>query len=198
MKATDILREEHQVILRVLDCLAAAVDRAERTKNLDTDTIHKVVEFSRGFADACHHGKEEARLFPVLGINNVSCPPGTQHILLAEHEEGRGYVRAMSDQLDAHEKGDNTAMDRICMFAHRYIEHLTKHIRKEDECLFPNADAKLSAADQENLLKAFEEMERQERGAGTHERFLGIANDLCKRWNVLPPAHPAHSCGCSH
>jgi hemerythrin-like domain-containing protein len=198
MKATDILREEHQVILRVLDCLAAMVECAEQRNELDTENIHKAIEFFRGFADACHHGKEEAQLFPVLGINNVSCPPGTQHILLAEHEEGRGYVRAMSEQLDAYEKGDLSANDRICMLAHRYIEHLTQHIHKEDNCLFPNADAELSATDQHNLLRAFEEVEQQEMGVGTHEKYLGIADELCKRWKIQLPAKPAHSCCCSH
>ena len=198
MKATDILREEHQVILRVLDCLAAAVERAERTRNLDVDTIHKVIEFSRGFVDACHHGKEEAQLFPALGINNVSCPPGTQHILLAEHQEGRECVQAMAEQLDAHKKGDNTAADRICILAHRYIEHLSQHIQKEDHCLFPNADAQLSSSDGEALLRGFEEVERREVGAGAHARFLGIADELCRKWKVGSSAQPMQGCSCGH
>ncbi|HQH27352.1 MAG TPA: hemerythrin domain-containing protein [Oligoflexia bacterium] len=196
MRATDILKEEHQVILRVLHCLAAAAKDAERTKKLDTDSIRKSLEFFRGFADACHHGKEEAQLFPVLGINNVSCTPATRHILLAEHEEGRGYVRAMAENLEKYEMGDTTALPRITTLATRYIEHLTQHIHKEDECLFPMADSRLSAAEQEDLLKAFEKVEREEMGAGTHERYLAIANDLCKRWNVEPVAS-AHSC-CGH
>ncbi len=196
MKATDILKEEHQVILRVLDCLAAVAKDAERTNNLDTDSLRKSLEFFRGFADACHHGKEEAQLFPLLGINNVSCSPATQHILLAEHEEGRGYVRAMAEDLEKYEMGDTAAVQRISLLATRYIEHLTQHIHKEDECLFPMADSKLSAAEQEDLLKTFEQVERDEMGAGTHERYLAIADDLCNRWNVEPVA-AAHSC-CGH
>ena len=64
MKATDVLREEHQVILHVLNVLAAAVEKAEKFNKKDTDTLHKAREFFRVFADACHHGKEELHLFP--------------------------------------------------------------------------------------------------------------------------------------
>lgn len=197
MKATDILKEEHRVILRVLDCLGAAVEEAEQTSKPDVGSITKALEFLRGFADQCHHGKEEKELFPVLGINNVSCPPGTQQILLAEHEEGRGYVRAMADALERHEKGDASANKQICMLARCYIEHLTKHIRKEDQCLFPMADSKLSAVDQEHLLEAFENIERTEIGADLHEKYLTLANDLCRKWNVRPVPSSAASC-CGH
>ncbi|MCC6932249.1 MAG: hemerythrin domain-containing protein [Deltaproteobacteria bacterium] len=196
MKATDILKEEHQVILRMLDCLAAIVKEADQTKKLDTESLRKSLEFFRGFADACHHGKEEAQLFPVLGINNASCSPGTQHILLAEHEEGREYVREIGENLEKYEKGDAAVIPRISMLATRFIEHLANHIHKEDGCLFPMADSRLSAAEQENLLKAFEKVEREEFGAGTHEKYLAIANDLCRKWKVEPVAS-AHSC-CGH
>ena len=73
MKATDILQEEHRVILRVLQCLSTAADRAEKEAGLDVESIPKMLEFFRGFADRCHHGKEEAHFFPVARQRGVGC-----------------------------------------------------------------------------------------------------------------------------
>ena len=56
MKATDILRKEHVVIKRVLQCLTAATDQAEKIGTLDSESLRKMIEFFRGFADHCHHG----------------------------------------------------------------------------------------------------------------------------------------------
>ena len=56
MKATDVMREEHRVIKRVLLCLTAAADPAEKGDMLDAESIRKMIEFFRGFADRCHHG----------------------------------------------------------------------------------------------------------------------------------------------
>ncbi len=64
MKATDILKNEHRVILRVLKCLAAATEQAKAGGTLEVGPCRKMIEFFRGFADRCHHGKEEAHFFP--------------------------------------------------------------------------------------------------------------------------------------
>jgi hemerythrin-like domain-containing protein len=75
---------------------------------------------------------------------------------------------------------------------------LTDHIGKEDHCLFPTADTLLSTADHEALAKAFEEVEQQEMGAGTHERFHALADELCAQWHVPIPQRSTDPSGCSH
>jgi hypothetical protein len=56
----------------------------------------------------------------------------------------------------------------------------------------------LSTADQGALVKAFEELEQQELGAGTHERFHALADELCAQWHVPIPQCSTHQSGCSH
>ena len=46
--------------------------------------------------------------------------------------------------------------------------------------------------------KAFEEVEQQEMGAGTHERFHALADELCAKWHVPIPQHSTDHSGCSH
>ena len=195
MKATDVMREEHRVIKRVLLCLTAAADPAEKGDMLDAESIRKMIEFFRGFADRCHHGKEEAQFFPLARQRGVGCAPGNIDSLLAEHEQGRRHVRAMDESLTAAEKGDSPAKARFCLSARQYVGLLTEHIRKEDDCLFPTADKALTATDQEALVRAFEQIEHEEMGEGAHERLHALADELCAKWQVpIPPGSSHHGC----
>ena len=85
---------------------------------------------------------------------------------------------------------------RFLQHARQYVQLLRDHIGKEDHCLFPTADTMLSTADQGALAKAFEELEQHELGAGTHERFHALADELCVRWHVPIPQHSTHQSGC--
>ncbi|GMU21679.1 MAG: hypothetical protein AMXMBFR13_17690 [Phycisphaerae bacterium] len=184
MKATDIMKAEHRTIERVLECLAKASAQVEAPDVLDGDSIRKLLEFFRDFADRCHHDKEEKRFFPVARHRGVGCPPGDIDILLDEHEQGRSHVRAMAEALSEAEQGDASAKARFRENARQYIALLSEHIRKEDDCLFPTADNLLTADDQESLTHAFEAIEREEMGTGTHERLHALADELCKKWSV--------------
>jgi hemerythrin-like domain-containing protein len=198
MKATDAMMEEHRVILRVLRCLSAAADQAEKEPGLDVESIQKMLEFFSGFADRCHHAKEEAHFFPVARLRGVGCPPASIDSLLAEHQEGRGHIRVMDENLSAASGGDRQAKARFLLHARQYMQLLTDHIGKEDHCLFPTADTMLSTADQEALVKKFQELEQQEMGVGTHERFHALADELCAKWHVPIPQNSTHESGCSH
>ncbi len=79
---------------------------------------------------------------------------------------------------------------------------LKEHIRKEDICLFPAANHRLTEKDQEQLLAAFETIEAEEIGQGIHEACLCIANELADRFGVprTTIGQPDHdpACGCGH
>jgi hemerythrin-like domain-containing protein len=66
MRPTEILSSEHRVIEQVLDCLEAMVKGLRAGKPLEEERAATALYFLRQFADACHHGKEEERLFPML------------------------------------------------------------------------------------------------------------------------------------
>ena len=141
--------------------------------------------------------KREKSLFPALGISNPVDLSNRTHPLLAEHEQGRESIRAMAEYLEAYEKGETSAQQAFTTAARKYIENLTQHIHKENHALFPMADEKLSTSEQAELHAAFDRLEEHEMGAGTHEKFTRIADELCRKWNVTPVVH-THVCGCGH
>jgi len=178
MKPTEILMAEHRVIEQVLNVLEKMADRAEADGTLDKQDARDAVSFFRVFADQCHHGKEEAQLFPAMEAKGFPRQGGPTGVMIAEHEFGRAAVRAMAEAI---EQGAAKAFARN---ACGYIELLRQHIQKEDHCLFAMADQAFTPADQEKLLVAFEAVERDHMGAGTHEKFLRLANDLADRYGV--------------
>jgi hemerythrin-like domain-containing protein len=198
MTATEIMKHEHQVIKQVLSALTAAVDHIEAGEPVDGDGLRKAIKFLRLFADRCHHGKEEDRFFPLLQRKGVGCGPGAIPVLLAEHEQGRAHIRALDENLPAAERGDRESKARFCQHAREYVQLLTEHIRKEDDCLFPTADSVLTPSEQAGLVEVFEAFEREEMGEGAHEELHAVADELIHRWGPSTGESPSTPCCHGH
>jgi hemerythrin-like domain-containing protein len=173
-RATEALSADHRVIETVLDALE------KLAQNLDSSALEhwaKALDFIRNFADKCHHLKEEKLLFPALEERGIPREGGPIGMMVAEHEEGRGYVRAMAAALEeaAHNPGARQILSKEAI---AYIRLLREHIWKEDEVLFHMADGVLNMDEHQQLLRDFEEHELRELGAGFHESYLRIAGEL--------------------
>jgi hemerythrin-like domain-containing protein len=173
--ATEVLKAEHRVIETVLDALEKLAKTVESSSLADWE---KAIDFARNFADKCHHLKEEKLLFPALEERGIPREGGPIGMMLAEHEEGRGYVRAMAAALESAAKDAQAGRAVLRNKAAAYVRLLRAHIIKEDEVLFQMADAVLSAEDQKTLLREFEEHELREMGSGVHEKYLKFAHEL--------------------
>ncbi|MEN6545019.1 MAG: hemerythrin domain-containing protein [Armatimonadia bacterium] len=172
MKATETLRHEHDIILLVLD---AAENEATRQGACDRQRVSQMVDFFRGFVDKCHHAKEEGYLFPTLVERGLPLEEGPIAVMLDEHEEGRGHVRAIAAALEQAEE-DNE--DAIAEHLAAFVDLLRAHIGKENNVLFPLADQLLGESDQQFLTAEFERVEREEIGEGVHERYHELAHEL--------------------
>ena len=148
---TDVLREEHRVILRALDVLEAATARLASGRPLPEGWWSEIIWWLRSFADKNHHAKEETSLFPAMVKAGVPSTGGPIDVMLEEHRRGRALVRAM-------EAGEPTAQAA----AREYVSLLREHIEKENGVLFPLADAVLDEAAQRALQREFETVEAEQ------------------------------------
>lgn len=167
---TDVLREEHRVILRALAVLESAADRRPADGRVPDGWWERAVAWLREFADASHHAKEERALFPALVKAGVPAEGGPVAVMLAEHVAGRELIRAMADGPDA----------RRTAAARQYVSLLRQHIDKENDVLFPQAEQALPADELEGLGQAFADFELQVIGPGRHEEL----HDLLHRWKA--------------
>lgn len=197
-KPTEILSSEHRVIEQVLDCLERMADGCRRHGGLDAQAAKDAIKFFREFADRCHHGKEEACLFPAMEAKGFSRSEGPTGVMLREHDQGRACVRGMDEAIDAASAGDAAAQRQFVEHATHYIDLLREHIHKEDHCLFAMANQVFSDSEQKDLLSAFSRVELDDMGAGTHEKLLTLADALARKFGVEPKAAAAgvpRACG---
>ena len=173
-KPTEILSDEHRVIERVL----GAVEKLAKGPVGALEPWKQALEFIRGFADQCHHFKEEKVLFPAMEAHGIPSEDGPIGMMLLEHEEGRSYVRAMLAAITLIEAKNEAAKEVLLGSAQAYCRLLREHIQKEDEILFRMADEVISADEQKKLAAAFAQHEAEEMGAGVHEKYLKIAAEL--------------------
>lgn len=195
MHPTEILSAEHRVIEQVLDCLEAMATRARREGRLDTERASAALDFLRVFADTCHHGKEEERLFPMLIARGLSHHTGPIAVMLDDHRAGREYVRRMQAALVASD------VDGFARAAVGYAALLREHIGKEDGVLFPMAESMLDGEARRALLDSFHHFEHHDLGAGTHERLHAVADELARHYGVKLAAERACAPaprGCGH
>jgi hemerythrin-like domain-containing protein len=137
--ASGVLREEHKLILGVVDVLDRALDGAD-PQALPLDLIDECITFFRLFADACHHGKEEDLLFPELVAHGMPDDTGPIAVMLAEHVQGRTYVRGMAETMEGARSGNEASIESLVANARNFIDLIRAHIGKEDFVLFAMAD----------------------------------------------------------
>jgi hemerythrin-like domain-containing protein len=178
MRPTDILTEEHKVILMVCDAAEREARAMRGAGAADAERVAKMVDFFRTFADRCHHAKEEDHLFVKMGERGFPLDFGPVGMMLHEHGQSRANVAAAADNLAAAAAGDAAALAAVSDNLLAYASLLRAHIYKEDNILYPMANQAFSEADQDALAAEFERVERDEIGAGVHEKYHRIAHEL--------------------
>lgn len=198
MNPTEVLSSEHRVIEIVLNSLERIAGEALKSGRLDREAAERAVDIIRNFADKCHHGKEEDLLFKALVAKGMPLEGGPVGQMLLEHEQGRAFVRGMSENISAASEGETAALHRFAENAGGYIQLLRAHILKEDRVLFPMADRLLDSDDQRTLSESFERVESEHMGEGTHARYIKLAAELAKKYDVPHEILHRTTCGCGH
>ena len=199
MKPTEILSGEHRIIEQVLDCLEKIAQNCQIEGRLDRISAEQALDFFRNFADRCHHGKEETHLFPAMEARGLPRQGGPTGVMFSEHEQGRTHIRAMADAIEGAAAGKSDAVAQFVDNARGYVGLLREHIEKEDHCLFTMANQALTEDDQRRLSAAFENVEQEHMGLGTHERFLNLADELADRLGVTRAVGiSSRACVCHH
>jgi hemerythrin-like domain-containing protein len=178
MQATETLMQEHEVILRVIAALEAEAGRMEADQPVRPGFFLDATDFIKGFADGCHHKKEEGVLFEAMVGAGLPRQAGPIPVMLAEHEQGRAFTRGMRDAANRLAAGDGTARAEVVGNARGYAALLRQHIEKENGILFPLADQVIPLSQQAKVADDFERVEHEETGAGVHEKYLALAEAL--------------------
>ena len=169
-----ILREEHDNILRGLELLEACSEKLKDGQTVSPETMERLIEFFRLYADKTHHGKEEDLLFSAMIEHGFSREAGPIHCMLADHENNRALTREMISATAEYRTGNKTAGRRFAKAASEYVRGLREHIQKENLVLFVMADNTLPLEEEPELLAKFQQVDGKKIGAAEIARLLAL------------------------
>jgi len=178
MKATQQLKDEHEGIKLMLNIMEKISRDLADGKKLNYDHYGKIIEFLQGFADRCHHAKEEVVLFPALEKHGIQNEDGPIGVMLNEHRNGRELVIILDMAFKELKSGNKPAINSIISSSNDYIQLLRNHIEKENYVLFSLADKVLSVEEQSEIAEQFEKIETEKIGIGKHEAYHHLLKEL--------------------
>ena len=179
MKSTDVLRNEHIYIKKVLAGIRKQCIGIVNGNKVDFQLFADIIDFVRNFADKYHHQKEENHLFNVMS-DQLAKDIGTGPILgmLSEHDFGRAFIYELEQALKRHQEGDMDARVDIIGNAIAYEQMLLKHIDKEDNAIFSLAERRLDQDTLSKLDKDFDDIESMQENEKIRNRYIEFANSL--------------------
>ncbi|HET7784454.1 MAG TPA: hemerythrin domain-containing protein [Myxococcales bacterium] len=177
MRATQLLMEEHEIILRGLRVLEALADRAIKGAEVPARAVDQALDFLGQFADLHHHHKEEEILFPALEEAGVPGEGGPVGVMLHEHDQGRKLISALRAAA-AGAAGDAASRARFADTARAYSALLSGHIEKENHVLFPMADQALQGQERRRVDEEFDAFENTD--AARRDQQLGVVARLSR------------------
>jgi hemerythrin-like domain-containing protein len=178
--ATKNLEDDHVHIIKLIEVM----ERVIGSENPDICHLESIVDIIRNFADGLHHAKEENQFFPLLSKRGFSLTQGPVAVMLHEHIQGREFVKGIADNIVLYKGGNISALGRIYSNMAGYAELLKNHIGKENNILFRMADRALSETDHQNLLKQFEEAERNFSAGSSSSEYINRIKKLASSYGV--------------
>jgi hemerythrin-like domain-containing protein len=177
MDPIEILRNEHGLIRRFVDLLSVAVTRLEEDDPPPRAFFDNGIEFVRGFSDGFHHKKEELVMFVQLAQKKNGAIDGQIEALRYQHDQGRGFIKAIAGALDGYAKEDPNDTAIVRENAAAFASLLNHHIHTEDHIFFPMSRESMTAQELEALGSKFEKVQ-EVHGADTFERYHKLVVDL--------------------
>lgn len=179
---SEVLREEHVVIEHVLGVMDGVAEHLDEKKPVPAKDLDAVFEVVVNFADRCHHAKEEQALFPLLERYSPVEGKLLAHRLHGDHEAFRHLVRQMKEEIPKVASRDPAATKQFAKNARTYTSLLREHIAQETEHLLPLMDRAIPPKDSEKLAEEFDRIEREEVGAGVHEKYEHTIHSLAEKY----------------
>jgi hemerythrin-like domain-containing protein len=178
MKATDMLREEHRLIERLLNALEATAQKLEQGQGVPPEIFLEAVDFNLAFTDGCHHRKEENALFPALVAHGMPERTGPIAAMLREHQQGRQCCTLLREAVLRWQAGDKTARSAIVANVYEYVELRRRHIIYENNILFQMAEQVMPPGAQEEVAAAIKRIEREASDSNTKPKCQALVETL--------------------
>ena len=179
MNSIGLMMEEHKNIIRMLKVVRKACYRIFSGEEVPYEDFDKMIDFIRNYADEYHHGKEEKLLFREMvdnlgriGMNLVT------HGMLVEHDWGRLFISELEAALKRVKSGDEESKIDIIANAVGYVNHMIRHIEKEDSVVYTYASRQLAPEVMEHIERQTEAFEADAADRSIQKHYIGLLKEL--------------------
>ncbi len=186
-KCIETMMEEHELIVAVLASLRTMAEKLEAGGQVQRQDVADFGTFFRQFADKCHHGKEEDRLFRKMVEAGFPREAGPIGVMLAEHDAGRAEVRSLVEVGAGSGPLSPAETTTLIACAGDFVPLLYGHIQKENNILYPMAQQAIPPAEFARLDESCAAFDREVLGAGEVAKLKALAAELTRKY----PADPA-------
>lgn len=183
MTSVEVMMQEHQNILRMVKVVRALCFKLYEEKTFCQEDLEQIIDFIKNYADVHHHGKEEKYMFAVMqdklgkiGSNLIT------HGMLVEHDLGRLHMQELNAAIKAYSDGNKEAVLDIIANAISYTHLIERHIKKEDELVYPFGEKQLTAEDIASINEKTEMFEKEARQQGTQDHYLAMLSRLEEKY----------------
>lgn len=183
MKAVDVLKHEHALVRRLLDCLRALRREARARGTVDREATTALLALFERFVDWSHQDKEELHLFPHLLARATPEDSIRLACVFAEHTQERRRLVGMYLHMDAACRGEAASVERFLANARAYERLQRAHVEAEEEFVLPLGDAILTDEDDGRIRQGFHEIDGR---LGKLGRLDGEVAAVCRRFEVEP------------
>ena len=154
-RAIDIIRDEHRSFAAVLEGLLhlAGEIRAGRGEP-DFALFAAMLDYIEAFPEKLHHPKEDEYVYARLRQRRPDAGALLDH-LAAEHVRGRALIAGLTGALVDYREGTPGAFAAFDSALKQYADFHWEHMRKEEEEVFPLAQAALTPDDWREIDAAF-------------------------------------------
>ena len=194
-KCVDSMMREHELIVEVLAALQAMAEKLAAGEEVARRDVADFGRFFRDFADKCHHGKEEDRLFVKMVEAGFPKDGGPIAVMLAEHDAGRQEVRGLLAIGTGSGPLSEVERARAIECAGQFVPLLYAHIQKENNILYPMAQDTIPPEEFELLDQSCEAFDKEIRGKINVAELELLENSLAQRYQAESASLAAYG-GC--
>ncbi len=177
MRAVDFLKDEQQVISRVLAALALATTGAGHGKSVQPDFFVQTSIFIQGFIEGVHFRKEDV-FFKLLENHGMPLQYSSLGSMLHEQTQCRELSKSFSAAAKGWKDGDETARADVIWAASGYGRTLRQLIDRENSILFALFDQTASDEEKRLMSEAFKRMNEQKIEGKSIDDYKKLADEI--------------------
>lgn len=155
------LLSEHRTLASTLAAFEHLLDEIEEGQKPDRALLRVLVDCISDFCSLRHEEKEEALLVPELERLGMEWDTGPLAYTRREHRQVHYLIRSLQHDCLQRDNWENEDCRHFVSIGRELIAFLTRHMKHEEEYLFPEAEARLTPEIDAELAARFEEIDEE-------------------------------------